>query len=161
LVIELAEIDMSKREAEAWKSFISRQDDDVTLKYSKLAERFPRRFIFAKTDSRFGFFDRTKPASEQRYGGWGIGRWASQKEFSFLAKHRASEIARPTGLQKHEADIALAARSFGSVVLTLDKKNSALRDALNQGGNVVYLNDFDASGFTLAEFIRLAIEKAN
>jgi predicted P-loop ATPase len=52
LVIELAEIDMSKREADAWKSFISRQTDKVTLKYAKLSEKFPRRGIFIATTNR-------------------------------------------------------------------------------------------------------------
>jgi hypothetical protein len=54
-------------------------------------------------------------------------------------------------------NISLATRSFHSVVLTLDKRSAALKAAHDQGGKVVWLNEFDTSGLTLAEFIREAI----
>jgi hypothetical protein len=112
-----------------------------------------------KTDSFFGFADETKPAMEQRYGGFDVARFAHPDEIKFLASQRASEVERPTKLQKHEADISLAARSFHSVVLTLDQRSAALKAASDQGGRVVWLNDIDASGQTLADFIKLAIAK--
>lgn len=58
-----------------------------------------------------------------------------------------------TKLYKNEADISVAARAIHSVVLTLDKKVGPINDAYKQGGNVVFLNDFDSSGLTLKEFI--------
>jgi hypothetical protein len=110
-----------------------------------------------KTDALFGFADETKPVTEQRFGGFNVGRFAHPEEIAFLGSYRASHIQRPTKLQKHEADISLAARSFHSVVLTLDTRSAPLKAAHSQGGKVVWLNDFDASGLTLADFIRRAI----
>ncbi len=109
-----------------------------------------------RTDSFFGFFDDTKPIGEQRFGGFDVGRFASLEEIEFISKQRASNVVRPTRLQKHEADISLAARSFHSVVLTMDKKSPALRAAREAGGRVVWLNEFDPSKHTLAEFIKTA-----
>ena len=48
----------------------------------------------------------------------------------------------------------MAARSFHAVVLGLDRRRVALRNAYDQGGKVVYLDDFDASSLSLAEFIK-------
>jgi predicted P-loop ATPase len=50
-VIELAELNMTKREVTFWKNFISRQSDDITLKYKALSEKFPRRNIFIATSN--------------------------------------------------------------------------------------------------------------
>ena len=110
-----------------------------------------------RTDSFFGFADNTKPLAEQRFGGFGIGRWAHPDEIAFLAGQRASQVERPTKLQKHEADISLAARSFHSIVLTLDRRSAPLKAAHNQGGKVVWLNTFDDSGLSLADFIKQAV----
>ncbi len=110
-----------------------------------------------QTDSFFGFADETRPAAEQRFGGFDVGRFAHPDEIAFLASQRASQVERPTKLRKHEADISLAARSLHSVVLTLDRRSGPLRAARDQGGKVVWLDDFDASGLTLAEFIKRAI----
>src|SRR5665213_1147525 len=90
-----------------------------------------------RTDSFFGFADETKPAAEQRYGGFDIGRFAHPDEIAFLASQRASQVERPTKLQKHEADISLAARSLHSVVLTLDQRSAPLKAARAQAGTVV------------------------
>jgi hypothetical protein len=63
---------------------------------------------------------------------------------------------RPTKLHPGEADISLAARSFHSVVLSLDKKKGPLKDAYEQGGKVVFSTDFDKSGMSLSDFIKAA-----
>jgi hypothetical protein len=110
-----------------------------------------------RTDSLFGFADSAKPVAEQRFGGFGVGRWAHPDEIAFLASQRGSQVERPTKLRKHEADISLAARSFHSIVLTLDQKSAPLRAASSKGGKVVWLNTFDDSGLTLANFIKQAV----
>ena len=59
---------------------------------------------------------------------------------SRLTQHESAEatrspqpnFGRKTGLCKIEADIALAARSYGSVVLSLDRERGLLRDAQRQ-----------------------------
>lgn len=38
-------------------------------------------------------------------------------------------------------------------MLTADKKVGPLSDAAQKGGKVLYLNDFDESGKTLADFV--------
>lgn len=110
-----------------------------------------------KTDSYFGFSDETRPPSEQRFGGFDVGRFATPEEIDFISRHRASQIERPTKLQKNEADIALAARSLHSVVLTLDQKSVPMKNASKQGGRVVYLNDFGHQKLPLAVFIKSRI----
>jgi hypothetical protein len=90
-----------------------------------------------QTDVYFGFADDSMPAAQQRFGGFDVGRFASPEEIAFIASQRASSVERPTKLQKHEADISLAARSFHAVVLTLDRKRAALRNARKQGGKIV------------------------
>ena len=110
-----------------------------------------------QTDILFGFADETRPVAEQRFGGFDVGRFAHPDEIAFIANQRASQVVRPTRLQKHEADISLAARSFHSVVLTLDRRSAPLKAARDQGGKVVWLNDYDASALTLAEFIKRTI----
>ncbi|MBB5053597.1 MULTISPECIES: hypothetical protein [Afipia] len=111
-----------------------------------------------RTDSIFGFADDTKSLNEQRFGGFDQGRFAAPEEIDFMLKYGTSGIVRPTKLQKHEADISLAAKSFHSIVLTLDKRSSPLRAARGAGGKVVWLNDIDQNSLTLATYVRAAIE---
>jgi hypothetical protein len=109
------------------------------------------------TDAFFGFFDDSRPPEEQRVQGFGHGRWASAQELDFLASENRSVVVRPTKLHKHEADVSLAARSFHSVVLTLDAKRGPLKRAFRQGGKVVFLNSFDTCSISLREFVLKAI----
>jgi hypothetical protein len=113
-----------------------------------------------QTDTFFGFNDASLPPDEQRIGGFNVGRWASPKEIAFIASQRTAlkaEKKRPTKLHPGEADISLAARSFHSVVLSLDKKKGPLKDAYEQGGRVVFLTDFDKSGMSLSDFIKAGL----
>jgi hypothetical protein len=110
-----------------------------------------------KTDVYFGFATAGLSPGEQRFGGFGVGRWATPEEIKFISEQRRSPVSRPTKLAKHEADISLAARALHSVVLTLDQRSVALKNAKAQGGKVVYLNAFDASGLSLSDFIKTAV----
>jgi hypothetical protein len=104
----------------------------------------------------FAFFNPSHSEEEQRVGGFNVGRWASSKEIAFMEQQKTKLGAikkSSTKLYKNEADIAIAARSTHSVVITLDKKKGPLNDAYKQGGKVVFLTDFDSSGLTLKEFI--------
>jgi hypothetical protein len=66
---------------------------------------------------------------------------------------------RKPKLYKDEADLSLAARSFAPscIVLTCDRKAGPLRDAYEQGGAVVYLNDFPTSGLPLRAYINTSM----
>ena len=110
-----------------------------------------------ETDSLFGFSDNALPEDEQRLGGFDVGRWANREELDFLARETARSKAgnkRKTKLYKNEADASLAARSFHSVVLTFDEKRGPITRALNQGGKVILLKEFEQSGMSLRDFIR-------
>jgi hypothetical protein len=113
-----------------------------------------------QTDSFFGLNDESLPQIEQRVGGLDVGRFASQEEITFMDQQRIPLKSRhqnknpKTKLFKDEADISLAARSFHSVVLSLDAKNGPINDAYKQGGKVVFLTDFDLSGMPLSDFIK-------
>ncbi len=70
---------------------------------------------------------------------------------------------KATKLYKNEADISLAARAFATscVVLTCDRKPGPLRDAYEQGGSVIYLNDFATSGLSLRDYIEKTMVASN
>ena len=109
-----------------------------------------------RVHSYFGFYQDEHGPDEQRIGGFDVGWWITQPETDFIVSQRSKFGAtkKPsTRLVKNEADIALAAVSLHSIVLTLDQKKGPLRDALNLGGRVVLLNDFPASGQSLRAFI--------
>ena len=110
-------------------------------------------------DVLFGFAEASLPANEQRVGGFGQGRWAQQEEIAFLAQQKTSlgALRTKTKLYKNEADRSLGARAFTGVVLSLDAKNGPINDAYRQGGRVVFLKGFPASGLSLAEFIKRGI----
>lgn len=115
-----------------------------------------------KTDYLFGFSSSSLPASEQRVGGFGSGRFADLKETEFMSQQRTSLSAKfneKTRLYKNEADISVAARSFAGIVLSLDAKKGPLNTAYQAGGQVVFLTDFDSSGQTLREFIATKLQE--
>lgn len=87
--------------------------------------------------------------------GFGEGRWASSAKVAFYALQQARlhDPKRKTGLYKNEADIALAARSFDSVVLSLDSKPGPLRDAQRQGGRIVFLNELQDAPHALGSAV--------
>jgi hypothetical protein len=109
-----------------------------------------------RTDRIFGFGNPSLPIDEQRVGGFGQGRWISPEEMDFIQGERQSTRLRRTKLFKNEADIALAARSMHTVVLTLDKKRGPLKRAANKGGKILFLKGFDASGLSLSAFVQRA-----
>ena len=113
-----------------------------------------------RVHSYFGFFQEDHAADEQRIGGFDQGCWISQPEMDFIVSQRSKfgTTKKPsTRLFKNEADIALVAVSLHSIVLTLDQKKGPLRDALNQGGRVVLLNDLPMSGMSLRTYIEARI----
>jgi hypothetical protein len=113
-----------------------------------------------KTDSFFGFYVDSHPAHEQRYGGFGQGRWITPEESAFIDQQRTSLRSRlnpKSRLHGNEADLSLAARSLHSVVLTCDQSAGPLNAAYRQGGKIVYLDTFDSSGMSLRAFIADAL----
>jgi hypothetical protein len=103
-------------------------------------------------DSYLGFADDSKAADEQRFGGFDVGRFASDEEIAFITSQKTSSVVRPTNLQKRSRYFVVAARSFHAVVLSLDRRRVALRNAYDQGVKVVYQDDFHATSLSSAEF---------
>lgn len=114
-----------------------------------------------ETRPYFGFLDERHPISEQRVAGFDNGFLADIKETEFMEqqKKRLSEHKKEsTKLYKNEADISVAARSFGAAVITLDKKNGPINEACKQGGTIIYLHEFIKSGLLLKDFIKSRIQ---
>ena len=107
-----------------------------------------------RTQSYFGFHEAQFSDEEQRVGGFNVGWWATQPELDFIGRLRGKMgKLMKTRLYDEEADISLGARSLVATVLTLDGKKGPLRLAHREGGDVIYLSGFDASGQSLADFI--------
>lgn len=105
----------------------------------------------------FGFA--SEGPGPQRFGGFDQGTWQSKVETEFYAAIRQQYLVgksrRKSQLASNEGDAAVAAKSFSSIVLTCEGKNKSgpLRFAVEHGGKVLYLQDFDQSGLTLREFV--------
>ena len=109
-----------------------------------------------RTDFLFGFRDDRRAAEDQRYGGFNQGRWASEQEIAFFQQQHTKigvDKKKTTRLYPQEADVSLAARSFESVVLTLDAKKGPINTAYQQGGQVIFLKGLDESGLSLQAYV--------
>ncbi|SEO71685.1 hypothetical protein [Pseudomonas sp. Snoq117.2] len=129
-----------------------------------------KRFIEAtvakcvKTVPIFGFYDESLPPDEQRAGGFGVGRYASDAEIEFVDQQRktiGNKKRDKSKLYKNEADVSIASRSFESVVLSLDAKKGPINTAYKQGGLVVFLTEFDGSSLSLSNFVDREIGKCD
>lgn len=116
-----------------------------------------------RTISVFGFA--TNGPSPQRVGGFGQGTWQSQTEREFYAAIRERYLrdkgAKKSQLSRNEADAAVAAQSFFSIVLTCEssKNPGPLRFAAERGGKFLWLEDFDGNGPTLKSYIAAVYQK--
>jgi hypothetical protein len=120
-----------------------------------------------RTWRAFGFWDDRHSEEDQRVGGFGDaddssegGAFFEEDESVFEAElvrvYQRSEEKRRTGLYRNETDVALAVRSLHSVVLTLDRDNGPLRRAFQRGGKVVFLNEVNSPGASLAAIVMAA-----
>lgn len=114
-------------------------------------------------DHHFGFGASASlpldPRHERLRRGFGEGRLATDAEVNFERNTPwpKDEPRKPyMEARKNEADIALGARSFrpDTIVLSLDERKGAIRDAHRQGGKIIFLAEFDESRQSLREFIR-------
>ncbi|MBO9186806.1 hypothetical protein ACQZ4Y_20135 [Rhizobium sp. L80/93] len=142
--------------------FITREGEIEIVNMPLEKQEFVARTIVdngIKTDAFFGFSNPGLSQSEQRVAGFNQGRFASAEEIAYIAeqRHRVKPTSRPRALlAKNEGDLALAVRSMRSIVFTKERpnKNGPLKTAAERGGKVLYVDDYLASGMTLADFIR-------
>lgn len=141
----------------------------------ELDNRPLKQFIRSSIDQRevettyvFGFAEGNDPDEPARYGGLGQGtfesdieqNWRQREETQRFVREGHAKRRKSTVLRKNEADVSLAVASLTSVLITNDQKADAstgkkgpIYDAAINGGRVVYLQDFQASGLRLADFI--------
>ena len=115
------------------------------------------------TTSYFGFAE-ASGGGPQVVGGFGHGTFRSPTEIGFyelISNQLLGKSEKGSGLTDNEADAAVAAQSFFSVVLTCEKPNTngPLRVAAELGGKVLYLGNFEQSGLSLQEYIEKCHEQ--
>ena len=98
------------------------------------------------TAAIFGFAEANPPEGPGTYVGFGQGTFQSNKEKDWYGEEKIKSyiIGKPkrnSGLTHNQADAAVAIASFGSVVLTCDKKTGPIGYAKESGGAVVFLSD--------------------
>lgn len=116
-----------------------------------------------RTTGNFGFMTLSPdgtPSKAQVNVGFGQGPFQPQEDRDWYAKPEVRKLLdgkklRPTGLSKYQGDASLGVRSFRSIVLTAEKKGTPgpIRLAKEQSGHILYLEDLEASGQTLKEFV--------
>lgn len=108
-----------------------------------------------KTTAVFGFARQGE--GPQRHGGFGFGTFQSENEREFYAlvsrQYLVGKSRRGSQLTENEADAALGAASFSSVVLTCDTKAGPLKFACENGGKVLYMAPFRQSSKSLADYV--------
>jgi len=109
----------------------------------------------------FGFAEANPVDGPATYGGFGQGTFQSDQERAWRAQDKiqgyiVGKSKRGSGLSGNQADTAVAAASFHSVVLTCDKKAGPIPEAVKQGGNVIFLTDALLETDSLTEIVRSA-----
>lgn len=165
---------------EKFSLFITREVEIELLQIPDVSKhevdnRLLKQFIRSSIDLRkvettyvFGFAEANDPDEPARYGGFDQGtfesdieqNWRQREETQRFVREGHAKRRKSTALRKNEADVSLAVASLTSVLITNDQKADAssgkkgpIYDAAINGGRVVYLQDFQASGLTLADFI--------
>lgn len=130
-------------------------------KYSYVQEQIINRGI--KTDSYFGFASyEDDPQKKYKVSGFGKGRYISYNEIKEYMKYEHyinSANTKRSGLYANEADVWLAVlATTGHIVLTNEKKkrkkrNGPLQKAYEDGGKIIFLEDFNQGRESIKQFI--------
>lgn len=142
------------REVEIETEAIQSKDEKTALNHY-IAQTIDKCHII--TTSVFGFA--SEGLKKQRCGGFGQGTWQSETEQEFYAAIREQYlVGRPekgSQLFDNEADAAVGAQSFSSIVLTCEKpsKTGPIRYAAENGGKVLYLRECDLNAGTLGSYV--------
>ena len=114
-----------------------------------------------KTTCVFGFYCGESPDDPIRYRGFGQGIFEPEIERDWRQREDIQRYVigaskrKTTVLRQNEADVAQAVASLSSVLITNESKTKSgpILIAAANGGRVLYLNDFESSGLTLADYI--------
>ncbi len=112
-----------------------------------------------ETTAVFGFAEANPAAGPATYAGFGEGTFQSDNERDWYAspKIRSYLLGKPkkgSGLSANEADTAVSAASFISIVLTCDRKSGPIVEAEKGGGRVVFLSDALLKSPSLRVFLK-------
>lgn len=158
--------------AEEFKLYITREveieleaipdigkDDSNKLPLKKyIEESLVRNSI--KTTRIFGFGRANSAEGPATYGGFGQGGFQSETERAWYQQDKVKQFItkkslKNSGLHGNQADAAVAAKAFNSVVLTCDKKGGPIHEANAQGGKVIFLSTESLAHQSLGEIVRL------
>ncbi|MGL4725645.1 MAG: hypothetical protein ACRCWW_14260 [Scandinavium sp.] len=97
----------------------------------------------------FGFYDDSVPADEQRFGGFGVGGFASVHQDEFFHKAARQIKSSKRGIYYgNEADMLIGSRGFGNTyILTEDTNKSG---PMKEAENTIYVSQ--KSPMTVVEF---------
>ncbi|MFP3474972.1 hypothetical protein SB780_08835 [Burkholderia sp. SIMBA_057] len=117
-----------------------------------------------RTTATFGFAEANPVGGPAVYAGFGQGTFQSGKQRTWYSQDKVrnsilGKKKKGSGLCGNQADAAVAAASFDSVVLTCDKKAGPIRDASGQGGKVIFLSDVLLENKSLGEIVRSIAEQ--
>jgi hypothetical protein len=115
------------------------------------------------TTMLFGFAEANPVDGPATYGGFNQGTFQSEQECVWRNQEKIQGyvLGKPkkgSGLNGNQADAAVAAASFHTVVLTCDKKAGPILEAKKQGGKVIFLTDALLEANSLSQIVR-SIEK--
>lgn len=113
-----------------------------------------------KTTRVFGFGSAKSAAGPAIYGGFGQGGFQPDNERAWYQQDKVKQFVsnkslKNSGLHGNQADAAVAAKAFNSVVLTCDKKRGPILEANAQGGKVIFLSTDLLANQSLGEIVRL------
>ncbi|HGH5401261.1 TPA: hypothetical protein ACJI3O_002546 [Raoultella ornithinolytica] len=100
----------------------------------------------------FGFYDESVPAEEQRFGGFGVGGFASVHQADFFQKTARQIKSSKRGIYYgNEADMLIGSRGLGSTyILTEDNSKSG---PMKEAANTIYVSQ--KNPMTVEEFKQL------
>ena len=121
---------------------------------------------YVSVDSIFGFHNPDLPDDQQRVVGFDQGRFTSVSESiiksGLYLKYGSKKKRKETQiLFEQEADIELASRAMKNVVITFDSKKGPLKETMQNGGKIVFLNYKESLEMPVDIFMRKLIEKVS
>ena len=117
-----------------------------------------------RTTATFGFAEANPVGGPTVYAGFGQGPFQSGKQRAWYSQDKVrnsilGKKKKGSGLSGNQADAAVAAASFDSVVLTCDKKPGPILEAFEQGGKVIFLSEDLLGNKSLGEIVRSVAEQ--
>jgi hypothetical protein len=157
LVVELPRAEFSLFMTKHVQDFEVEGFSSKTEFYAYYREQIEKREI-----EKYAFFGYSSyedlPDKKYKVEGFGFGRGINYGQLNIYARyeHFISGKIKGSGLNHNESDVWLAVHSLtGFIVLTAEKKQKSgpLKQAYQDGGTVIFLEDYDSNKESLREFL--------